>query len=81
MILLEEAHDEHVLLLSPLHFDDLGVQMMMPSLAALFANPTWELSSDLGPVFGSFCKHNLAKESIFGFRPRSPDQLAAATQL
>ena len=55
--------------------------MMMPSLAALFTNPTWELRSHLGPVFGSFCEHNLAKESILGFRPRSPDQLAAATQL
>lgn len=45
--------DGPILLLGPPLLLDVRVEMVVPSLPALFANPAGEVFGDVGPIFGA----------------------------
>ena len=45
--------DSAVLVLSPFLLADVRVQVVVPSLPALLADPAWQLLRDVTPVLGS----------------------------
>jgi len=57
-------------LLGPIASFDLGVEVVVPSLAALFADPVWQVLADEGPLLGADSLHQLDEHDVFLGRPR-----------
>jgi hypothetical protein len=70
-VLLVGLDDHLVFLVCPLLFLDVGVQMVVPALPALFADPAWQLLADLAPVFGPFILDHPHELGILFVSPRS----------
>ena len=64
-----ELDNEEVFLERPLLLDDFWVEVVVPALATLFADATWECDCNLGPVLGSVEEDKLSEEVVFFFRP------------
>lgn len=45
--------DGPVFFVRPSLFLDVRVEVVMPALSTLLANPTWKMFGDISPIFGS----------------------------
>jgi hypothetical protein len=59
--------DSFVLFLAPSLFFYVGVEMVVPTLAALFANSSWEVFCDISPIFGSMFDDKIIDKLVFLF--------------
>jgi len=64
-ILLVSFQDDVILMLSPRRLADLWVQMIVPSLTAIFPNPPCQQSCALGPLCGTILHHMLCHDIVF----------------
>ena len=71
LIFQEESNDSFVFLEGPLLFNDVRVQVVVPSLSALLANSTWQFICDLGPVFGTVSEDQTGEFRILFLGPGS----------
>lgn len=65
----------HVFLLCPLVFLDIWIEVVVPSLATLFAYPAFEVLGDFRPVLGPFHGHQLSELLVLLVSPHAFDQL------
>lgn len=59
---------------TPYAFFNFRVQMVVPPLSALLANPAWEAVSNLSPFLRAFLLHKDQHQLILFFTPRPFDQ-------
>ena len=69
--LLMQLQDQAVLGRRPLFLADVGVEVVVPPLATLLANPTWESLGYGAPVSGALVEHHLTEDVVFFLGPRS----------
>lgn len=71
-LVLQKQH--HFFVVAPLSLFDCRVQVVVPSLSALFSNSTWELLSNVSPLLRSVLLNKFQHEIIFLFSPGSFNQ-------
>ena len=64
-----------LLLVGPVDFFDLGIQMVMPPFPALLALTTRQLRCNRRPALGSMLEHHLEDFLVFFLRPGTLDRL------
>lgn len=69
--LLMQLEDDPVLLLRPLLFADVGIQVIVPPLAALFANAARQRSRNSTPILSSMLLDHVPENFVFLPGPRA----------
>ena len=68
-VLQEEVHELFVFIESPFLLGDIWVQMIVPSLSALFADPSWQNRCNEIPASGSMFDDHFPEKFIFILGP------------
>jgi len=66
--------EDPLFLLAPADLFDLRVQMIVPPLSALLANPTWEIFSYQGPFLRAVLVNQMKNHPVFLLSPRTLDE-------
>jgi hypothetical protein len=66
---LMSKEQQPLLMISPLVFFDVGIQMIMPSFTALFSDPTWQILSDASPLLRAILLDQLNEIGILVYTP------------
>ena len=66
-LLFVRLDDDPIFLLRPTFLADVGVEMVVPPLSALLADPSGKVLGDEAPILGSVCLDELQDQLIFLF--------------
>ena len=80
-VLNVKLDDKQILIQGPLPLDNVGAEVVVPALTALFSDATGELCSYPSPSFGTHLRDNRCEEIVLLLTPVSLSYIILATQL